>query len=61
VLDNHKEDSMKTILAAVLAGAFLFSAIPASFADDKPAGEKTEKGKKGDKKDDKGGDKGGGW
>jgi hypothetical protein len=52
---------MKTILATVLAGAFLFSAVPAAFANDKPAGEKTEKGKKGDKKDDKGADKGGGW
>jgi len=26
----HKEDPMKTILATVLAGAFLFSAVPAA-------------------------------
>jgi hypothetical protein len=58
---------MKTILAAVLAGTFLFS-LPLR-ADDKPAGDKTEKAekgkkdKKGDKKEDKGAAKtgGGGW
>jgi hypothetical protein len=66
---NHpiKEAEMKTILAAILAGTFLVS-LPLR-AEDKPAGEKTEKAekgkkdKKGDKKEDKGAAKsgGGGW
>ena len=57
---------MKTILAAVLAGTFLISF--SVRADDKPAGDKTEKADKGKKdKKDKNADKegaktgGGGW
>ena len=51
---------IKTILAAVVAGAFLTS-VPA-FANDKPAGDKAEKKdkkKEEGKKDEKAG--GGGW
>jgi len=58
---------MKTILAALLAGAFLIS-FPLR-AEEKAGGEKTEKSEKGkkekakgEKKDDKGAAKsGGGW
>jgi hypothetical protein len=65
---NHpRRPMMKTILAAVLASTFLVSF--SVRADDKPAGDKTEKADKGSKKDkkDKKADKadksagGGGW
>ena len=61
---------MKTILAALLAGAFLFSSPLRAMADDKAGAEKTEKGDKAkkekaakpEKKEDKGAAKtGGGW
>ena len=43
---------LKTILATVIAGAFLTSMpMLAKAGDEKPAGEKAEKGKKKDKKD----------
>ena len=58
---------MKTILASILAVAFL-AASPAFAADEPPAGDKAAKGdkkkddkKKDEKKDDKGAAKGGGW
>jgi Ni/Co efflux regulator RcnB len=55
---------MKTILASILAVAFL-AASPAFAGDDKPAGDKADKGAKKDdkKKDEKKDDKkaGGGW
>lgn len=58
---------LKTILATVIAGAFLTSMpMVASAHEEKPAGEKAEKGKKKDKKDKKDEDKkdetaGGSW
>ena len=58
---------MKTILASILAVAFL-AASPVFAADAPPAGDKAAKGdkkkddkKKDEKKDDKGAAKGGGW
>lgn len=54
---------MKTILAALLAGTFLISFNVR--AEDKPAGEKTEKAEKGKKdkgkKEEKAEKSGGGW
>ncbi len=62
-----KESPMKTILAAMLAGAFLISLPSIVRADDKaPAGDsakskkKSDKGEKGEKKDDAA-KTGGGW
>jgi len=55
---------LKTILATVIAGAFLTSMpLLASANDEKPAGEKAEKSKKKDKKDEGKKDEkaGGGW
>ncbi len=57
---------IKTLIATVVAGAFLAVAVPVVHAEDKaPAGDKAEKSKK-DKKDDKAAKKdakpaGGGW
>jgi hypothetical protein len=55
---------MKTILASILAVAFLAST-PVLAADEKPADKSAEKKKdekkKEEKKDDKGAAKGGGW
>ena len=55
---------IKTLIAAVVAGAFLAAAAPVVHAEDKaPAGDKAEKSKK-EKKDEKGtkkDDKAGGW
>ena len=57
---------MKTILASILAGAFLISVPSIVRADDKPAadksGKKDKKADKGDKgKKDEGAKTGGGW
>ena len=54
---------LKTILATVIAGAFLTSMpLLASANDEKPAGEKAEKGKKKEKKEEgKKDEKAGGW
>lgn len=58
---------IKTLIAAVVAGAFLAAAAPVLHAEDKaPAADKAEKSKK-EKKDDKGAkgekkdEKAGGW